>query len=136
VRRFFLLLSLLFLSGAGINYPPADLWKGILGETSDYQVMLRIACCVRNRYARGMNHGLIAMQRKDLDRFVLRYCSEKDRIKARRAVRAVFVDNIDDMTNGSDHLEYTVKYGNPSWVNEVVVVHRYKGWTFYRRRRK
>jgi hypothetical protein len=135
VKKFFLLLALVFLVGSGTNQP-ADLWKGILGETSNYQVMLRIACCVRNRYTRGMNHGLNAMQRKNLDHFVLQHCSEQDRVRAKKAVRAVFVDNIEDMTNGSDHLEYTVKYGNPSWVDEVVVVHRYKGWTFYRRKRR
>lgn len=136
MKKAFLLLVLVLLVGAGNNQPPSDLWKGILGETSDYRIMLRVACCVRNRYARGMNHGLNAMQRKNIDHFVFRHCSVQDRTNAQHAVRAVFVDHIKDITNGSDHFEYTAKYGNPSWVGEVTIVHTYKGWTFYRRKRK
>lgn len=111
---------------------PANLWKGLIAEaTSDgYDGMYAVACCVRNRLARGMNTGLCGLKRKDLDTFVKREGSKRER-QAKEIIRRVFEDGSDDTTKGATHFEST-RYKTPSWARGAVVTCQVGEHVFYK----
>ncbi len=84
---------------------PADLWKGVLAEAAGegYEGMYAVCCVVRNRLAKGMSHGLVGMERSDLEAFVKHEYKVKQ--LAIQAIRAVFEFNGADVTNGARHFE-------------------------------
>jgi hypothetical protein len=111
-----ILTSLIFVLAAlplVAKSPPADLYKGIVGETSDYREMIAVACVVRNRLDKGMSIGLIALARPDINRFVAKEDPKYVKL-AKKAVDRVFNRNLPDITMGADHFE-DIHYGCPRW---------------------
>ncbi len=93
---------------------PANLWKGLVGEavSEGPEGMYAVACCVRNRLEAGMDTGLCALKRRDLDKFVR---SEGKRVEtmAKRIVERVFKEKGPDVTRGAHLYENIKKYGFP-----------------------
>ena len=85
---------------------PSNLWKGLLTEAAgeSYEGMHAVACCVRNRFKAKMNHGLVGLERKDLECFVWKE-SKNTRHLAIEAVDNVFCHNSLDVTNGATFFE-------------------------------
>ena len=92
------------------------LWRGIIAEavSEGPRGMYAVACCVRNRLAAGMDPGLCALKRKDLDRFVKREGFAAERT-ARAIVDKVFSGSAPDITLGATHYEAVKQYGVPAW---------------------
>lgn len=125
--------------GEEIN-PPSNLWKGLIAEdtSGDSQVYLAIASCVRNRLEKGMDHGLTALKRKDLDKFVnkeTKYALKHKNINLERiadeciakAFENLYLDDCEvkriwDFANGATHYEHTRIYGMPYWTKGMQVV--------------
>jgi hypothetical protein len=106
------------------------LYKGIIAEetSGDYQTYLAIASTVRNRLSKGMTHGLVALKRKNLDKFVDKECAYALKVKkinlekrAKSAIQEVFSSN-KDYANGATHFEQTGKYNTPPWAKEMKIV--------------
>lgn len=131
--------------GAPIIIPPSGIWKAVIAENTNpdsYDNYLATVCVVRNRLKQNMNHGLVAMKRKDLDSFVetnasyVRSKYKKDIISwAKKAVYEVFYNNTPDITGGADHYEDVEKYGEPYWAKDMVITKKIGGRTFYRSKR-
>ena len=115
--------------------PPEKLWMGLIGETQkdDYQGMLGIACCVRNRMEQGMGHGLVAMRRTDLGKLV-KEAGALRCAQAKRIVEIVFNDRIEDITRGADHFE-SIRYRKPGWAYDMRVTCRINEHVFYQQRK-
>lgn len=103
---------------------PNNLYKGLIAEdtSGNYQTYLAIVSCVRNRLAKGMTHGLVAMKRKDLNSFVRKECAYALKTKhinlesqAIGAIREVF-DLDKDYCNDAVYYEHTKRYKIPSFV--------------------
>jgi hypothetical protein len=130
-----LILTLIIVSQVKAeNSPPANLWKGLIAESAegDYSTYLIIASVVRNRLDAGMNHGLVAMKRKNLDSFVSREIAyAKTRGKdlkalAEKAIAEVFSGK--DYAYGATYYEHTKIYGMPKfWKNFKIVGLVYRG---------
>jgi hypothetical protein len=106
---------------------PANLWKGLIAESTkgDIEEYRCIASVVRNRLNKGMWHGLVALKRKDLDRFVAREVAYNP-ILATLAKKAVQEEW--DYANGATHYEHTGVYPVPSWAKKMKIVKiLYKG---------
>ena len=117
------------------NYP-ANLWKGLIAEAAGekYIGLYAVACCVRNRLAAKMNHGLVGMERKDLELFIKH--EYKVRHWAHEAIQAVFEYNGTDTTNGALYFESIDFIKNfKEWSkNKVILAHIGKHY-FYNYRR-
>jgi len=110
--------------------PPKHLWKGLIAEAIDErykghrpEIMLYIAFTVRNRLEKGMDHGLIGLKRKDLNKFVkdnVRWVKYRDNMDfekiAKHIIHYVFYENAKDKSNGLLYFEDEVEYGTPYWV--------------------
>ena len=107
---------------------PSDLWKGLTAEDTkgNYDVYLAIASVVRNRLAKGMSHGLVALKRKDLDAFVKRetdYAKTKNRDLEALTKKAIGeIQAGKDTVDGADHYEHTGVYPTPSWAKQMKIV--------------
>ena len=108
--------------------PP--IWKGIIAEdtSGNYQTYLCIASVVRNRLAKGMDTGLIALKRKDLDDFVVKeylYALKTKGIDLRelscKAILEVFEGN-KDYVNGATNYEHTKIYPVPKYTKNMKIV--------------
>jgi hypothetical protein len=136
----FMVMVILILgctSFAQAQQPPENLWKGLIAEdvAGGYKGMYAVACCVRNRIDSGMNHGLVAMRRKDLDRFVKREGKDAESM-AKDIVRKVFRDRSPDVTRGATHYEAVEKYGLPRWALGMDRTVKIGEHTFFKKRRK
>jgi hypothetical protein len=100
---------------------PSNLWQGLIAEdvSGGYQGMYAVACCVRNRLNIGMNTGLVALKRKDLNVFVERQ-GRKYELMAKDIIRQVFEENAQDVTRGATHYENIERYGLPKWAKGMV----------------
>lgn len=139
----FILLSicLIFLSyKAEAQTIPANLWKGIIAEdtSAGYQGMYAVASCVRNRINAGLGHGLCALNRKNLNRFVEKevdYGKKKYGVDyeamAKDIIRKVFTQNTPDTTKGATHYEAVEKYGTPRWAKNMVKTVKIGPHTFF-----
>ena len=118
---------------ASQNTQLSNLWKGLIGEdvSGGYEGMYAVACVVKNRLAAGMNLGLVALKRPDLDTFVNKE-PEKYHIMAKEIVKKVFEENGKDITNGATHYENIEKYGMPSWAKGMKVVAKIGEHTFFK----
>jgi len=125
---FFLIFSV-FAKVARASEIPPNLWQGIVAEdtSGDYQTYLVIASVVRNRIDNGMNHGLVALKRKNLDKFVKDNCAYILKTKglnledlATKAIREVLSGK--DYAFGATHYEHTGVYPMPSWAKNMQVV--------------
>ena len=94
---------------------PPDLWKGLIAEaTGDgYDGMYGVACCVRNRLKKRMNHGLCGLKRKDLDEFIKKEGKKREE-QAKEIIKKVFEQESKDTTKNADHFE-SIRYKRPSW---------------------
>ena len=126
-----------------------NLWKGLIAEdtSGDYQVYRDIASCVYIRVTRSnLDHGLVALKRNDLSRFIRNEKAYALKTKgidleqlAKIAVHEVFTQGVDSV-NGADHYEHTGKYPTPKFAKSMKVVKvLYPGTireiTFYKSRR-
>jgi hypothetical protein len=116
---------------------PENLWQGLIAEdvAGGYKGMYAVACVVRNRTERGMNHGLCAMKRKDLSTFC-RKQGKKYEVMAKEIVHKVFIENSPDITNGADHYEAVERYGMPKWAKSMKVVARIGEHTYFKQIRR
>ncbi len=116
---------------------PNNIWQGLIAEDvgGGYRGMYAVACVVRNRQAVGLNHGLCAMKRKDLDTFCKKQ-GKKYEVMAKEIVRKVFVENSPDVTNGATHYEAVERYGVPYWAKSMRIVARIGEHTYYREIRR
>ena len=107
------------------------LWKGLIGEAvgEGEQGMYAVACCVRNRINSGLDNGLVALKRKDLDAFVGRQGIAAANM-AKQIVQKVFVEGAVDITNGATHYENIKQYGLPKWARNMRVCARIGNHTF------
>jgi len=113
------------------NIPcPANLYQGIIAEdcSGDYDDYLVIASVVRNRLAKGMNIGLVAMKRKNLEQFVNKECSYALKVRgkdlialATKSIAEVFNNN-KDYAFGAIYYEHTGIYPIPSWMKKMQIV--------------
>jgi hypothetical protein len=103
------------------NSYPENLWKGLIAEdvSGGYQGMYAVACCVRNRLNAGMNTGLVALKRRNLDEFVRRE-GRKVEFIAKDIIRKVFEENAPDVTRGATHYENVEAYDMPKWAYSMV----------------
>ena len=112
------------------------IWMGIIAEdtSGDYQTYLCIASVVRNRLAKGMNTGLVALKRKDLDDFiaeqylyVLKTKNKDLQMIAQFAILKIFEEKL-DYVNGATNYEHTRIYPVPSYTKNMKIVKvLYKG---------
>jgi len=133
-----IVFSILFFSvKAHAQTPlPANLWKGLIAEdvAGGYQGMYAVACCVRNRLNAGMDHGLVAMKRPDLNKFVKREGKTYE-LMARDILRKVFLENAPDVTRGATHYEAVERYGLPKWAKGMVRTAKVGEHTFFIKKR-
>jgi len=117
---------------------PENLWKGIIGEavSEGFCGMYAVACCYRNRIAKGLPLGCVALKRKDLDEFIEREAGVGASSMAQGIIKAVFEFEGKDITNGSTHYENIEKYGEPYWVKGMEIVAKIGCHTFYRGKRE
>jgi len=117
---------------AKAQVPSPALWKGLLAEASSegYQGMYAVACCVKNRLNNGMNTGLVALKRKDLDEFVRRE-GRKAEYLAKDIIRKVFEENGIDTTRGATHYENIEAFGLPKWSRSMVRTVKIGKHTFF-----
>lgn len=111
---------------------PDNLYKGILREAADQDKrgMIAVACVVRNRFNKGMNHGLVGLRRKRLEYFVSK--QEQAKINdAKEAVHKVFNENHPDITYGADHFE-SIKFKEPWWAKTMIKTVRINEHQFYK----
>jgi hypothetical protein len=118
--------------GEAMEYPK-NLWKGLIAEACNqgYDGMYAVACCVRNRIDAGMNTGLCALKRKDLDAF----CKKQGRlyeVMAKDIITKVFEQNGVDTTFGATHYENIKAYGLPRWAVDMAITVKIKDHTFFR----
>ena len=113
---------------------PNNLWKGLIAEdvAGGYQGMYAVACCVRNRLNAGLSHGLVAMKRPDLNRFVKREGRQYE-LMAKDILRKVFLENAPDVTRGATHYEAVERYGLPKWAKGMVRTTKVGEHTFFKR---
>jgi Cell wall hydrolyses involved in spore germination len=128
------LLSVL-VSACHASTVPDNLWKGLIAEavSEGPDGMYAVACVVRNRLNAGMNTGLVALKRKDLDGFVKRE-GRKTELIAKAIVEKVFYKNSPDVTCGATHYEAIQKYGTPRWARQMVVTTKIGCHTFYKQK--
>jgi len=107
------------------NFVKNELWKGIICEDTagNYQDYLVIASCVRNRLLRNMDNGLVALQRKNLRKFVEKEIAYALKTKgldlqkiAKQAMKEVFSGK--DYAYGADHYEHTGVYPMPPYLKK------------------
>jgi hypothetical protein len=135
VILFALIVSFSLLGCAwGAEITPPNLWKGLIAEdvSGGYQGMYAVACCVRNRLNVGMNTGLVALKRKDLNSFVERQGSRYE-LMAKDIIRKVFNENSPDVTKGATHYEAVERYGLPKWAKGMVRTTKIGDHTYFRR---
>lgn len=122
-----LLFGFLFcrVADAQVSYP-AFLWKGLVAEdtSGDRQIYFHLAHCVKNKLRRERRTGLVALKRRQLDKFLTKEMNfaksksggRKDlRARAEAAIEKAFIKREPDPTNGADHYEHTGKYPKPWW---------------------
>jgi len=129
---------LLFSAKAHAQTPyPVNLWKGLIAEdvAGGYQGMYAVACCVRNRLNAGMSHGLVAMKRPDLNKFVKREGKTYE-LMAKDILRKVFLENAPDVTRGATHYEAVERYGLPKWAKGMVRTAKIGEHTFFKKERQ
>lgn len=116
--------------------PPADLYKGIIGEAvgEGYEGMYAVACVYRNRLAKGLPLGCVAMKRPDLNRFVNKQ-GRKYEILAKRIIHEVFINQMLDVSKGATHYENVSSFGRPFWAKDMKITARIGKHTFYREKR-
>ena len=112
---------------------PNNLYKGLIAEAvSEGELgMYAVACVVRNRLSKNMNIGLVALRRKDLDKFVWKQ-GKRYKIMAKRIVEDIFIKNSKDITNGATHYEAIEKYGKPYWTKNMIKTCKIGIHTFYK----
>ncbi len=93
--------------------------------------MYAVACCVRNRLDLGMDHGLCAMKRPNLQRFVKREGKNVE-LMAKDIIRKVFHQRTADVTCGATHYEAVEKYGTPRWARSMVRTTKIGAHTFFK----
>ena len=130
----FILVLFICCAHAQTTYPK-NLWKGLIAEdvSGGYQGMYAVACCVRNRLNTEMNIGLVALKRKDLDRFVKKE-GVKYELMAKDIVYKVFLENAPDITQGAIHYEAVEKYGLPRWALGMVRTVKIGEHTYFRKK--
>lgn len=108
---------------------PSNLWKGLIAEdtSGDLEVYRLIASVVRNRFNKGLNCGLVALKRKNLDEFV-KNNSEYMKIKgvnlealSKQAIKEVFNLGL-DFADGATHYEHTGRFQVPYWAEKMTIV--------------
>lgn len=117
---------------------PSNLWKGIIGEAvgEGYDGMYAVACVYRNRLAKGLPLGCVALKRKDLDTFVKKQ-GVKYELLAKRIVDGVFdlSDNNskpNDPTRGATHYENLVDFPMPRWAGNMRITAVIGKHTFFK----
>jgi hypothetical protein len=130
----FIFALFIYSADAQISYPK-NLWKGLIAEdvAGGYQGMYAVACCVRNRLNAGMNTGLVALKRKNLDEFV-RKEGRKVEFIAKSIVREVFEENGIDTTEGACFYENITAFGMPKWAYSMVKTVKIGEHTFFKAR--
>lgn len=110
-----------------------NLWKGLIAEdvAGGYRGMYAVACCVRNRLNTGMDHGLVAMKRRDLNRFIKQEGKTYE-LMAKDILRKVFLENAPDVTRGATHYEAVERYGLPKWAKGMVRTAKIGEHTFFK----
>ncbi|MFA5385692.1 MAG: hypothetical protein WC364_13740 [Eubacteriales bacterium] len=111
-----------------------NLWKGLIAEdvSGGYQGMYAVACCVRNRLNAGMDHGLVAMKRKDLNQFCHKQGNNYQQM-AKGIINKVFSQAGPDITGGATHYEAVERYGLPNWAKDMVKTVKVGEHTYFRR---
>lgn len=117
----FLIIGITALT-APIKKPPRDLYKGLMREAvgDGPRGLYAVACVVRNRLNRGMDHGLVGLRRRGLDKFVAKH-SAKHIARAKRAVYRVFEEGSPDITGGAIYFENIEYFGKPKWCKHKTV---------------
>ena len=122
-------LILCFAVKAHAQVCPTNLWQGLIAEDTagNYQDYLVIASCVRNRLLRNMDNGLVALQRKNLRKFVEKEIAYALKTKgldlqkiAKQATKEVFSGK--DYAYGADHYEHTGVYPMPPYFKKMKIV--------------
>ena len=115
--------------------PPANLWKGIIGEAfgEGYSGMYAVACVYKNRLERGMPLGCVALKSKDLDKFVKEQGGAYE-VLAKKIIHEVFTIYTHDVTNGATHYEAVRRYGWPSWSNNMIITCKIGEHYFFKER--
>lgn len=116
-----------------------DIWKGLVAEDcylrpkswtyeDQEKLYINIAWVVRNRWLNNMSTGLVALKRKDLDKFVERNDNYFLAMRgwsineaAGSAQSWVFFVGVPDPTNGATHYEHTGIYKVPKWAKRMKV---------------
>ena len=112
-----------------INY----LWKGVIGEAvGEGEIgMYAVACVYRNRLKKGMSLGCIALNRKDLDKFVKQQGTKWQKT-AKKVIYKVFIYKGKDITGGATHYENVKAFGIPWWSKDMKITCIIGNHTFYR----
>lgn len=106
---------------------PSNLWRGLVAEETkgNLESYKAIASVVRNRLAKKMSTGLVALKRSDLVSFtdenrayILKVKKLDTKKLAEEAINLVFNQN-NDYVNGADHYEHTGKYKVPDWASKM-----------------
>ena len=128
------ILALFILNVPNISsaYPsyPHNLWMGLIAEdtSGNYQTYLMIASVVRNRLNKGMDTGLVALKRKNLEYFVkieICYALSVKEIDLYgltiKAIEEIFINN-KDYAAGAINYEHTGVYPVPKYTKKMKLV--------------
>jgi hypothetical protein len=131
-----LLIVMIVVAHSEIN-PPTNLWQGLIAEavSEGPDGMYAVACVVRNRLNAGMNTGLVALKRRNLDEFVRREGRQAEHT-AKDIVRKVFEEGATDITRGATHYEAVETFGMPKWARSMVRTVKIGKHSFYKARKK
>lgn len=109
---------------------PDNLYMGIVAEetSGDMQAYLMIASVVRNRLDKGMDTGLVALKRTNLEHFFWREYQYAIKVKgidlaerAYLAINKVFNEG-KDYANGATNYEHTGVYPIPKYTKRMKLV--------------
>ncbi len=130
--KIILVLLFLLITSPEFAYAkiPDNLYMGIVCEdtSGNMQTYLAIASVVKNRLDRGMNNGLVSLQRKDLEHFFWREYQYAINVRgidlserAWLAIDEVFNQN-KDYANGATYYEHTGVYPIPKYTQNLKLV--------------
>lgn len=115
---------------------PKNLWKGLIAEAcgDGERGMTAVACVYRNRLAKGLPLGCVALKRKDLDAFVKRQGVAYE-LTAKKIIHELFINQSLDVTGGACYYENVGAYGKPSWSKGMIETCKIGSHTFWKERR-
>jgi len=114
---------------------PHNLWKSLIGEavSEGEEGMYAVACVYRNRLAKGIPLGCVALKRKDLDEFVAKQ-GKRYEMSSKAVIQRVFKENGSDITGGAIMYENLEEFGNPDWYDDYEIITKIGRHTFFKKK--